>query len=253
MNEGKILLVNLAKGKIGEDNSSLLGSVLVGKILIAALSRAEIDQENRRQFHLICDEYQSFSVESFPTLQSEARKFGIDTLVAHQYRDQLDYLNKGSTLNVGNFIFFRITGKDSLELAVQFDNTPPVPDLEPQPMLYPTSQDNVFRVGDRREYVMAKGKPRLYSDVAQEMANRLSNLPNYECWCKLINNDRLEEHHIATKPITKAKNPALAKEIIELSRKLAGSREEVENEIKTKMKTAEIFTIPEAFEKVNKS
>ena len=252
MNQGKILLVNLAKGKIGEDNSSLLGSVLVGKILIAALSRAEIDQENRKQFHLIVDEYHSFATESFPTLQSEARKFAIDTLVAHQYRDQLDYLNKGSTLNVGNFIFFRLTGKDSLELAVQFDNTPPVPDLEPQPMLYPTSQNGVYRTGDRREFVMAKGKPRLYSDVAQEMANRLSNLPNYECWCKLVKGGRLVEHYIATEPITKSKNPKMAKEIIELSRKLARSREEVENDIKTKMSNAEIFTKPKAFEKIKK-
>lgn len=251
MNQGKILLVNLAKGKIGEDNSSLLGSVLVGKILIAALSRAEIDQENRKQFHLIVDEYHSFATESFPTLQSEARKFAIDTLVAHQYRDQLDYLNKGSTLNVGNFIFFRLTGKDSLELAVQFDNTPPIPDLEPQPMLYPTSQDNVFRVGERREFVMAKGKPRLYSDVAQEMANRLSNLPNYECWCKLVKDGRLVEHYIATEPITKSKNPKMAQEIIKLSRKLARNREEVENDIKTKMSNAEIFTKPKAFENIN--
>jgi hypothetical protein len=252
MNQGKILLVNLAKGKIGEDNSSLLGSVLVGKILIAALSRAEIDQENRKQFHLIVDEYHSFATESFPTLQSEARKFAIDTMVAHQYRDQLDYLNKGSTLNVGNFIFFRLTGKDSLELAVQFDNTPPVPDLEPQPMLYPTSQDNVFRVGDRREFVMAKGKPRLYSDVAQEMANRLSNMPNYECWCKLVKEGRLVEHYIATEPITKTKNSKTAEEIIELSRKLARNREEVENDIKTKMSNAEIFNKPKAFEKIEK-
>ena len=250
MNQGKILLVNLAKGKIGEDNSSLLGSVLVGKILIAALSRAEIDQENRKQFHLIVDEFHSFATESFPTLQSEARKFAIDTMVAHQYRDQLDYLNKGSTLNVGNFIFFRITGIDSLELAIQFDNTPPVPDLEPQPMLYPTSQNGVYRTGDRREFVMAKGKPRLYSDVAQEMANRLSNLPNYECWCKLVKDGRLIEHYIATEPITKPKNPKMAKEIIGLSRKLARNREEVENDIKTKMSTAEIFNKPKAFENI---
>ena len=253
MNEGKILLVNLAKGKIGEDNSSLLGSVLVGKILIAALSRAEIDQENRKQFHLIVDEYHSFATESFPTLQSEARKFAIDTLVAHQYRDQLDYLNRGSTLNVGNFIFFRITGKDSLELAIQFDNTPPVPDLEPQPMLYPTSNDGVFRVGDRREYVMARGKPRMYSDVANEMANRLTNLPNYECWCKLIKGGSLVEHYVATEPITKAKDPQIAKEIIDLSRKLANSREEVENSIRLKMDTSRIVFRPKAFESVKKS
>ena len=250
MNEGKILLVNLAKGKIGEDNSSLLGSVLVGKILIAALSRAEIEQENRRQFHLIVDEFHSFATESFPTLQSEARKFAIDTLVAHQYRDQLDYLNKGSTLNVGNFIFFRITGIDSLELAIQFDNTPPEPDLEPQPMLYNTSQKGVYRVGDRREFVMAKGKPRMYSDVAQEMANRLSNLPNYECWCKLIKDGRLVEHYIATEPIKKTKNPEMAQEIISLSRKLAKDRGEVEKAIREKMSLAEIYATPKEFENI---
>jgi len=252
MNEGKILLVNLAKGRIGEDNSSLLGSVLVGKILIAALSRAEIDQENRKQFHLIVDEYHSFATESFPTLQSEARKFAIDTLVAHQYRDQLDYLNRGSTLNVGNFIFFRTTGKDSLELAVQFDNTPPVPDLEPQPMLYPTSNDGVYRVGDRREFVMAKGKPRMYSDVANEMANRLTNLPNYECWCKLVKEGSLVEHYMATEPITRPKDPEIAQEIIENSRTLARDRKEVENDIRAKMDTSRIFIKPKAFESVKK-
>ncbi|MGB9300540.1 MAG: hypothetical protein WCD51_08095 [Anaerolineae bacterium] len=73
MDQAKILLVNLSKGKIGEDNSALLGSVLVGKILTAALSRAETPPQDRRPFHLIVDEYQSFATESFPTLQSEAR------------------------------------------------------------------------------------------------------------------------------------------------------------------------------------
>ena len=129
MDQGKILLVNLSKGKIGEDNSALLGSVLVGKILIAALSRAETPPEGRRPFHLIVDEYQSFATESFPTLQSEARKFKIETIVAHQYRQQLDDLNRGSTLNVGNLIVFRVTGDDSRELAAQFDNTPPEPTI----------------------------------------------------------------------------------------------------------------------------
>jgi len=250
MDKGKILLVNLSKGKIGEDNSSLLGSVLVGKILISALSRAEEKQENRRQFHLIVDEYQSFATESFPTLQSEARKFGIDTLVAHQYRDQLDVLNRGSTLNVGNFIFFRVTGIDSHELAVQFDNTPPEPDLEPQPMLYPTSSNGVYRTGDRREYVFVKGKPRLYSDVAQEMANRLTNLPNYECWCKLIKGSTLVEYHIRTEPVFKSRNSDIAEKIIKLSRKLSCQRKEIEEAIKTKMDTAEFFTKPKDFEKI---
>jgi len=142
---------------------------------------------------------------------------------------------------VGNFIFFRITGIDSLELAIQFDNTPPVPDLEPQPMLYDTSQKGVYRVGDRREYVMAKGKPRMYSDVAQEMANRLSNLPNYECWCKLIKDGRLVEHYIATEPMTRLKNLATAQ---------AKDRGEVEKAIREKMSSAEIFASPKEFENI---
>ena len=248
MDEGKILLVNLSKGRIGEDNSSLLGSVLVGKILIAALSRADIPEEERKPFHLVVDEYQSFATESFPTLQSEARKFKIDTMVAHQYRDQVDLLNKGSTLNVGNFILFRITGKDSLELTLQFDNTPPEPDPEPEPVLHRTSQKGIFRTGDSSEFIMGKSKARLYSDVSQEMANRLSNLPNYECWCKLIKDGKLVEHHIKTFPLPDKTNKDQAKEIKEASKKLGKKRKEVEKIIKKKMSTAEILTGPKDFE-----
>jgi len=252
MDEGKILLVNLSKGRIGEDNSSLLGSVLVGKILIAALSRADIPEEERKPFHLVVDEYQSFATESFPTLQSEARKFKIDTMVAHQYRDQVDLLNKGSTLNVGNFILFRITGKDSLELTLQFDNTPPEPDPEPEPVLHRTSQKGIFRTGDSSEFIMGKGKARLYNDVSQEMANRLSNLPNYECWCKLIKDGKLVEHHIKTFPLPDKTNKDQAKEIKEASKKLGKKRKEVEKIIKKKMSTAEILTGPKDFEEDKK-
>jgi len=97
---------------------------------------------------------------------------------------------------------------------------------------------------------MGKGKPRLYSDVAQEMANRLSNLPNYECWCKLVKDGCLVEHYIATEPITRNKNMGMLKEILENSRNLARSREEVENDIRTKIINAEIFNKPKAFEKL---
>jgi len=248
MNQGKILLVNLAKGKIGEDNSSLLGSVLVGKILIAALSRAEIPEDQRRPFHLVVDEYHSFATESFPTLQSEARKFRIDTMVAHQYRDQLDFLNKGSTLNVGNFILFRITGRDGLELTAQFDNTPPEAEPERQPMLHRTSRKGVFRTGDRTEYILGEGKKRLYSDVVQEMANRLSNLPNYECWCKLLKNGELKEYHIKTLPLPNVMNFNQAKEIKSASKKLGQNRADVEKAIKKKFGTAEILAGPRDFE-----
>ena len=90
MDEGKILLVNLSKGDIGSDNAKFLGAIIVNQLLIAALSRREIPEGQRRPFHLYVDEYQNFATKSFPDLQSEARKYAIDTLVAHQYRDQLD-------------------------------------------------------------------------------------------------------------------------------------------------------------------
>ena len=127
MDEGKILLVNLSKGDLGEDNSALLGSVLVNLILIAALRRRSIPYNQRRTFHLIVDEFQNFATESFAVLQSEARKYAVDVIVAHQYRDQLDDLSRGSTLNVANFIVMRVSGKDSHELASQFDKYPPTP------------------------------------------------------------------------------------------------------------------------------
>ena len=127
MDDGKILLVNLAKGKLGEDNSSLLGSIVVGKLLIAALSRADTPFEKRRPFHLIVDEFQNFATASFAVLQSEARKYNIDTVVAHQFRDQLDQEIRGSTLNVGNLVVFRISGRDARALAREFDTTPPEP------------------------------------------------------------------------------------------------------------------------------
>ena len=234
MDEGKVLLVNLSKGKIGEDNSTLLGSVLVNKILVAALERAEIPFEQRRRFHLIVDEYQSFATESFPTLQSEARKYNIDTIVAHQYRDQLDDLNRGSTLNVGNLIMLRTTGVDSRELAAQFDNTPPEPEMERQPVLYRTSREGVYRTGDRGEFLLAPGKARMYSDVQAEMANRLTNLIPFSAYCKLIVNGQLEEDHIKTLPLKGEPNRRMAETIRQRSRRLATPRAEVERSIEEK-------------------
>jgi len=232
MDEGKILLVNLSKGQIGEDNSSLLGSVIVGKILVAALSRAEIPPDERKRFHLIVDEYQSFATASFPTLQSEARKFNIDTVVAHQYRSQLDEDNQGSTLNVGNLILFRVNGPDSRELALQFDNTPPEPELERQPILHRTSKPGSYRTGDQTRYELVPGKPRTYSDVEAEMANRLTNLRNYDAWCKLVEGRELAEYYIETEPPPEERNTAVARSIREASRALGTARSEVEEMIK---------------------
>ena len=229
MDEGKVLLVNLSKGKLGEDNSSLLGSVLVGKILIAALSRAEIEQTERRQFHLIVDEYHSFATDSFPTLQSEARKFAIDTIVAHQYRDQLDISNKGSTLNVGNFITFRITGRDARELAMQFDNTPPEGEPKLQAIPFRTGREGVYRTGGGKVYAL--GNSRGYGDVEHETANYLTNNPNYQAYCKFIEDGQLTEYCVRTRRVDSAEDEALADRIRQQSRQLAQPRAAVEARI----------------------
>ena len=226
MDSGKVLLVNLSKGKLGEDNASLLGSVLVGKILIAAMSRAELATGERRPFHLIVDEYHSFATESFPTLQSEARKFAIDTIVAHQYRDQLDILNKGSTLNVGNFIVFRVTGKDAGEMAMQFDNTPPRGEPRLDSVPHRTGREGVYRTAGEKVFVA--GSSRSYDDVANETANFMTNSPNYQAYCKFIEGRQLTEYHLATRQIAGSPDLALAERIVENSRRLAQPRSQVE-------------------------
>lgn len=227
MDEGKVLLVNLSKGQLGEDNSALLGSVLVGKILIAALSRSEVHVDQRRPFHLIVDEYHSFATESFPTLQSEGRKFGIDTIVAHQFRDQLDQLNKGSTLNVGNFVLFRLTGRDARDMAMQFDNSPPEADPVLKSVPYRAGREGVYRTA--ADKVLVKGSSRSYGDVANETANYLTNVPNYRAYCKLIEGTELAEYFVQTERCETQSQPTVAKEIKDRSRLLARPRSEVEN------------------------
>ncbi|GAI25868.1 unnamed protein product, partial [marine sediment metagenome] len=90
MDEGKILIVNLAKGKIGEENCSLLGAIVVTKIWLAGLSRADLPEEKRRPFYLYVDEIHNFLTLSFADILSEARKYGLNLIFAHQYVEQLD-------------------------------------------------------------------------------------------------------------------------------------------------------------------
>jgi hypothetical protein len=121
MDEGKILLCNLAKGRIGEDSSSLLGAMLVTKIWLSSLSRADIPEEKRRPFYLYVDEIQNFLTLSFSDILAEARKYGLNLILSNQYLFQLDKRVKAAIFgNVGTIITFRVGVEDAKYLAEEF-------------------------------------------------------------------------------------------------------------------------------------
>lgn len=125
MDEGKILVVNLSKGLIGEDNASLLGAFLVTKVQLAAMSRSDIpDVADRRPFYLYVDEFQNFATDSFAVILSEARKYGLNLTVANQYISQMtDSVRDAVFGNVGTTISFRVSADDAPILAKQFEPT----------------------------------------------------------------------------------------------------------------------------------
>jgi len=121
MDEGKILIVNLAKGKIGEENCSLLGAMVVTKIQLAALSRADLSEDKRRPFYLYVDEIHNFITLSFADILSEARKYELNLILAHQYIEQLDEKISAAIFgNVGTLISFRVGAEDAKYLAREF-------------------------------------------------------------------------------------------------------------------------------------
>ena len=123
MDEGRILIVNLSKGLIGEDNAAILGSFLVTKIQLAAMSRSDIpDIRDRRPFYLYVDEFQNFATDSFATILSEARKYGLNLTVANQYISQMNETVRDAVFgNVGTMISFRVSADDAPILAKQFE------------------------------------------------------------------------------------------------------------------------------------
>lgn len=121
MDEGKILLVNLSKGEIGEGPASLLGSLLVSAIALAGLSRSDTPEERRRDFYLYLDEFHSFSTLTLATMAAELRKYRVSLTLAHQYLGQLDPRVADAVLgNVGTTICFRLGSKDARRFADEF-------------------------------------------------------------------------------------------------------------------------------------
>jgi hypothetical protein len=121
MDEGKILIVNLSKGKIGEDNCALLGAMIVTKIQLAALSRGDIPEWERKSFYFYVDEIQNFLTQSFCDILSEARKYGLCLTLTHQYIEQLEEEVRCAVFgNVGTLITFRIGARDAQFLEKEF-------------------------------------------------------------------------------------------------------------------------------------
>ena len=118
MNSGKILIGNLSKGGLGEQNSNLLGMLLVSKLQMAAFKRNEIPEDQRRDFYLYLDEFQNFTTDSISTILSEARKYRLCLILAHQYIGQLsDGIRNAVFGNVGTVVSFRISSDDAEIIA----------------------------------------------------------------------------------------------------------------------------------------
>ncbi|MDD5071817.1 MAG: type IV secretion system DNA-binding domain-containing protein [Patescibacteria group bacterium] len=125
MDKQKILLIDLSKGRVGEMNAFLLGMILIGKILMAALSRTDIPLEKRKDFYLYIDEFQNFTTDSICSILSEARKYGLNLIIAHQYLGQL-VKNKDTTIkdavfgNVGTWALFKVGSEDAEAMEKEF-------------------------------------------------------------------------------------------------------------------------------------
>ena len=195
MNEGKIFLVNVSKGRIGEDNSALLGAMLITKIQLSAMERVRVPEEQRKDFYLYVDEFQNFATDSFAGVLSEARKYRLNLIIAHQYVGQLvtDVSTKVRDAvfgNTGTIIVFRVGAADAEYLE---------PEFEPE-----------FVIQD------------------------IVNLPNYHIYLKLMVGGLSSRPFSATTipPFQVQKNSAGEELIITMSRERYGRpREQIEEEI----------------------
>lgn len=124
MDKRQIFIMNLSKGRIGEDNSRLLGGMLITRLQLAAMERVDMPERERKDFFLYVDEFQNFATESFANILSEARKYRLDLIMAHQYMEQLDETVLAAVIgNVGTMVTFRVGSSDAEILAKEFTPT----------------------------------------------------------------------------------------------------------------------------------
>ncbi len=137
MDSRKILIMNLSKGRIGEDSSALLGAMMITKIQLAAMSRVDIAEDTRKDFFLYVDEFQNFATESFANILSEARKYRLDLIIGHQYIEQLDEIVRAAVFgNVGTMMVFRVGAADAAFLETEF-----MPHFTPEDLVNLTKYD----------------------------------------------------------------------------------------------------------------
>ncbi len=121
MDDGKILILNLSKGRIGEDASKLLGGLLITKLQLAAMSRVDIPERERKDFFLYVDEFQNFATESFVNILSEARKYRLDLILGHQYIAQMEETVRDAVFgNIGTLVAYRVGADDAEYLEKEF-------------------------------------------------------------------------------------------------------------------------------------
>ncbi|HYF05445.1 MAG TPA: type IV secretion system DNA-binding domain-containing protein [Patescibacteria group bacterium] len=126
MDDKKILFMDLSKGKVGEDNSALLGAMVITKLQLAALSRVDVPEQERKDYYLYVDEFQNFATDSFATILSEARKYRLNLIIGHQYIGQLTPDKNNTKIrdavfgNVGTMVIFRIGAADAEYLETEF-------------------------------------------------------------------------------------------------------------------------------------
>ncbi len=124
MDNKKIFIMNLSKGRIGEDNSRLLGGMLITKLQLSAMERVDTPESDRKDFFLYVDEFQNFATESFANILSEARKYRLSLIMAHQYMEQLDEEVLAAVVgNVGSILTFRVGSTDADVLTKEFTPT----------------------------------------------------------------------------------------------------------------------------------